>query len=171
MIAALGLLGGFTLTAVDHFFSWRMVRCLKEKFGEEGAPTSDIPDCDARWDYKLGHKTTRAMFSDASGPFGSLQRAGVASWSASVALILLLVAMVTEKRRNGLQWTLTVAPIACIALFFGGFVLALDLAEPQTPLAWSRARGLLDAASYALLAAGVLAVVAANQGGTTKQPG
>lgn len=165
MIAALLLIAAAAVCAVDRFFTWRMVGCLKQTFGDEGAPMKDLPQCDARWDGKLGHKATRALFADAAGPFGALQRASVASWAAGTALLLLFVAAAAQGGRTRTEWTLTLLPVFALTMFLGAYVVALHVAADQTPRGWRRAQQLLDSALFAVAVAGGLSVLAARRGG------
>lgn len=159
LIAGVLLVGAFALTTYDRITTAVMVRCLKTTFGKDGAPIEDLPQCSAKWDEKLGHRATRALFADASGPFGALQQASAMSWACAPALVMIAFALLIEKKRSRNDWLLGGIALGCVLLYLAGYYVALDATGAGDAEGWLAAERRLKAISWMPLAAGSLAVM------------
>lgn len=159
LAAAAVVVGGYGVFLWDFFATRAVVSCLVEKYGSEGAPMSDLGECHARWDATLGHLATRAIFADAAGPYGAMQRASGLCWTMGPALILLLLAAAANPHRAPVHWGIVVLPIIVCALFFVGYAVGLSAAEDQTMAGWSSARLTWDIFSFVCPPATALAAV------------
>ena len=158
-VAAGLLLGSFALSTYDRITTAVMVGCLKDRFGKEGAPVHDLPECAAAWDPKLGHRATRALVADAAGPFGALQASSMMSWACAVALFLLVVGMGAQRPRSATHWGVAAGAGLLALAFLAAYWLALGATEAGTPDAWFAAERRFKAITWLPIAAGVLASI------------